>query len=87
MYRSGTDLFLRQTQSLFIVTSGLVKVTYTDPFKDLQEYFLASGVTSLLFKNYSLNKRPEGHEDASHTKQAREEQSSNPAIPERGNSK
>ena len=46
MYKSGTDLLVRQSQSLFIVTSGLVKVTYTDPFKDLQEYFLASGIIS-----------------------------------------
>ena len=44
MYKSGTDLLVRQSKSLFIVTSGLVKVAYTDPFKDQQEYFLASGV-------------------------------------------
>jgi len=43
MYRSGTDLLLRRTQSLFVVTNGLVKVSYTDPFGSLQEYFLASG--------------------------------------------
>lgn len=56
MYRSGTDLLLRQSQSLFIVTSGLVKVTYTDPFKDLQEYFLASGRVVLL----CIAPKPEG---------------------------
>ena len=43
MYRSGTDLLLRRRRSLFVVTSGLVKVAYTDPFGGLQEYFLASG--------------------------------------------
>ena len=43
MYRSGTDLLARSRQSLFVVTSGLVKMSYTDPFGSLQEYFLASG--------------------------------------------
>ena len=43
MYRSGTDLLLRQRRSLFVVTNGLVKVSYTDPVGGLQEYFLASG--------------------------------------------
>lgn len=43
MYKSGTDLLVKQSHSLFVVTSGLLKVTYTDTSDNLQEYFLASG--------------------------------------------
>lgn len=48
MYKSGTDLLVRQSQSLFIVTSGLLKVTYNDTSNNLQEYFLASGNTAFI---------------------------------------
>ena len=47
MFRSGTDLAIRKTKSLYVVTSGLLKVSYSDPQDNTQEYFLASGASNL----------------------------------------
>ena len=47
MFRSGTDLAIRKTKSLYVVTSGLLKVSYSDPQDNTQEYFLASGAAQI----------------------------------------
>ena len=43
MLQSEENLCVRKSRSIFIVTSGLIKVAYTDPQGNHQEYFLASG--------------------------------------------
>ena len=43
MYRTGTHLPSGPTRSMFVVTSGIVQVTYTDPQGLQQSYHLATG--------------------------------------------
>ena len=43
MYKNEAELDAGEKGGLAIVTSGLLRVTYTDPDGHIQEFFLASG--------------------------------------------